>query len=170
MRILIGIIGLIICSCAFSDYFSILSPDFRDRGLIPNVFSCEGKNISPELFWENPPRNTQSYALIINSPDSGVQNMFYNWVLYNIEPSTKRLKKGANLSLPDGTLVGTNTMGDAIYRGPCPPDDLLHHYIFTIYALDSMLDLSPGADVEEVYRKINNHILDQAQITGVFHY
>ncbi len=157
------------CSANTAD-FSILSQDFQNHGLIPNVYSCEGENISPELFWSNIPEKTQSFAIIMNSPDSGVQNNFYNWVLYNVDPNTKGLKKGANVSLPDGTMVGNNTMGDAIYRGPCPPDDLIHHYIFTIYALDTMLDLGPGADVDEVYKKISNHILNQSQITGVFHY
>lgn len=57
------------------------------------------------------------------------------------------------------------------YDGPCPPwnDAIVHHYVFTIYALD--LDRLPlegrftGAQVREA---IEGHVLDQASLTGTY--
>jgi Raf kinase inhibitor-like YbhB/YbcL family protein len=57
------------------------------------------------------------------------------------------------------------------YDGPCPPwnDAIVHHYVFTIYALD--LDQLPlegrftGAQVREA---IARHVLDQASLTGTY--
>ena len=57
------------------------------------------------------------------------------------------------------------------YDGPCPPwnDSILHHYVFTVYALD--VDLLPlmgrfhGADALKV---IEAHALAKASITGTY--
>jgi Raf kinase inhibitor-like YbhB/YbcL family protein len=57
------------------------------------------------------------------------------------------------------------------YDGPCPPwnDELLHHYIFTVYALDvETLDLPSGFTGHDVVRAIQGHALDQASITGTY--
>ena len=57
------------------------------------------------------------------------------------------------------------------YDGPCPPwnDSIIHHYVFTVYALD--LDRVPvegkftGADVR---RAIQGHVLAEASLTGTY--
>ena len=57
------------------------------------------------------------------------------------------------------------------YDGPCPPwnDTILHHYVFTLYALDiercPLPDKFKGADV---LAAIKGHILDSARLTGVY--
>lgn len=57
------------------------------------------------------------------------------------------------------------------YDGPCPPwnDALLHHYTFTLYALDiahcSVAGAFTGNDVREA---IAGHVLAQAAITGTY--
>ena len=58
------------------------------------------------------------------------------------------------------------------YDGPCPPwnDERLHHYVFTLYALDI-----PACPVEGVFdgravrEAIEGHVLAQASITGTYH-
>ncbi|WP_019447053.1 YbhB/YbcL family Raf kinase inhibitor-like protein [Cupriavidus sp. BIS7] len=57
------------------------------------------------------------------------------------------------------------------YDGPCPPwnDSIIHHYVFTVYALD--IDRVPvegkftGADVR---RAIQGHVLAEARLTGTY--
>ncbi|SDC44962.1 hypothetical protein SAMN05216345_102346 [Cupriavidus sp. YR651] len=57
------------------------------------------------------------------------------------------------------------------YDGPCPPwnDSIVHHYVFTVYALD--IDRLPvegnftGADAR---RAIQGHVLAQASVTGTY--
>ncbi|MBV8156385.1 MAG: YbhB/YbcL family Raf kinase inhibitor-like protein, partial [Dyella sp.] len=57
------------------------------------------------------------------------------------------------------------------YDGPCPPwnDSIIHHYVFTVYALD--IDRVPvegkfgGADVR---RAIQGHVLAEASLTGTY--
>ena len=122
---------------------------------------------SPELSWSNAPSNTQSFVLILSSPD-WTTGKVYLWVLYNIPGNTKELAEKANKDLPDGTLVGNNFYDEADYRGPCPPDTLQHHYVFTLYALDTTLELPAGAEAEDILNKIGKHILKQTKLTGVF--
>ena len=57
------------------------------------------------------------------------------------------------------------------YDGPCPPwnDQRLHTYLFSLYALDvAQLGLEGRFTGAEVRRAIRGHILDEAQIFGVY--
>ncbi len=57
------------------------------------------------------------------------------------------------------------------YDGPCPPwnDELLHHYVFTLYALDvAELAIEGRFTANEVRAMIKRHVLDQACITGLY--
>jgi Raf kinase inhibitor-like YbhB/YbcL family protein len=67
----------------------------------------------------------------------------------------------------DGDMAG-NYFG---YDGPCPPwnDAVLHHYVFTLYALDiDRLAVQGNLTGAEVLSLIGGHILGQASITGTY--
>jgi len=57
------------------------------------------------------------------------------------------------------------------YDGPCPPwnDERVHHYVFTLYALDiPRLPLEGGFTGREACMAIRGHILDEARIFGIY--
>jgi Raf kinase inhibitor-like YbhB/YbcL family protein len=57
------------------------------------------------------------------------------------------------------------------YDGPCPPwnDEIRHHYVFTVYALDiEKLPLEGKFGGVEVREAIAGHILGQASLTGTY--
>jgi Raf kinase inhibitor-like YbhB/YbcL family protein len=57
------------------------------------------------------------------------------------------------------------------YDGPCPPwnDSIVHHYVFTVYALDvSELEVEGEATPENVLAALQGHVLDKAKITGLY--
>jgi Raf kinase inhibitor-like YbhB/YbcL family protein len=57
------------------------------------------------------------------------------------------------------------------YDGPCPPwnDTIVHHYIFTLYALDiDRCAVSGTFKAPDVLAAIRGHVLAQAAITGVY--
>lgn len=57
------------------------------------------------------------------------------------------------------------------YDGPCPPwnDALVHHYVFTLYALNvPHLDVHGDFDGKQVRAAMAGHILAQASITGLY--
>ena len=49
--------------------------------------------------------------------------------------------------------------------GPSPPSGT-HRYYFKLYALDTILDLGPGATKKQVEAAMQEHILAQAQLMG----
>ena len=55
------------------------------------------------------------------------------------------------------------------YEGPCPPGSSTHRYIFTVYALDAMLDLKPKASGKALRRAMTGHILAEGKLMGRYH-
>ncbi len=57
------------------------------------------------------------------------------------------------------------------YDGPCPPwnDELLHRYVFTVYALDvEHLELPAVFTAPEALKAMQGHILAEASLTGTY--
>ncbi len=136
----------------------IYSPEFQNDGVIPEKFTCEGRNINPVLVIEDIPPDTKSMALIMDDSDSP-RGMWVHWVLYNM-PVISRIEKN---SAP-GTR-GLNDFGDLGYGGPCPRTGT-HHYHFTVYALDRELGLEEGLRKDEVEFAMIGHTLASAVLVG----
>jgi len=118
---------------------------------------------------------------------------FYHWVLVDMAPGVSSLAEGADSS--EITAGGKDTgptangvrgknnftdwfAGDADmggtyggYDGPCPPwnDEIMHHYIFTVYALDvDSLGLSGDFGGPEALAAMEGHILASGQTVGIY--
>ena len=48
----------------------LTSPNFKNQGEIPKLYTCDGKDISPALSWSDVPEGTKSFALIVDDPDA----------------------------------------------------------------------------------------------------
>ena len=92
---------------------------------------------------------------------------FYHWVLYNIPKNISSLPSTEN-KLPAGLTVGKNSLGNAQYKGPCPPKGAAHSYIFTLYALDTKLNLPAGADAQALLTAMDKHILAKTKLTATY--
>jgi len=105
-----------------------------------NGFGCSGENISPELYWENVPEGTKSFALTMYDPDAPTGSGFWHWVVFDIPATSRELVAGAgNISkglAPAGCIQSLTDFGQPGYGGPCPPvGHGFHQYLITIYAL-----------------------------------
>lgn len=165
-----ALLGVATLHADFQASFQISSPDFPNHGQIPDVYACKGAdyNRSPKFVWSGAPTQTKSFALICNDPDAPSGN-FIHWVVYNIPGTTTQLKEGIGKvkHLPDGTVQGINSFRRIGYDGPCPPPGKPHRYIFTLYALDALLE---GIDMnsQDVEEAMKGHILKQTQWTGLY--
>lgn len=152
--------------------FTLSSSAFGPNETIPDRHSCDGNNLSPELIWTTPPDGTQSLALVLDDPDAvGVVGFVYDhWLVFNLPPDTDSLPEGIGLSasLPEGSLPGVNSARNQRYAGPCPPSGQMHNYVFTLYALDTTLDLAAGANKTALLEAMEGHILGTAQLIGVY--
>ena len=141
--------------------FKLSSPAFEDSGLIPQKFTCQGGNVSPELTWSAAPANTKSFALMMDDPDAP-GGTFTHWVLFDIPADQKQLAEGAGLI----GVSGNNGLSQIGYMGPCPPGGL-HRYYFRLYALDvPSLNLKAGASRSAVETAMKNHVMGIADTMG----
>lgn len=164
MRVAIFIIGFIFSSFSYAANFSLSSQAFSNGGTIPELYTCKGKNISPPLAWTGAPDKTQSFALIVSDPDAP-SGVFYHWIAYNIPGKTNELSIE---NLPQEALLGKNSSNKADYFGPCPPSGKPHHYVFTLYALDSNLNLPADEDISGLEKAMKGHVLSSTTLTGLF--
>ncbi len=145
---------------------TLTSTAFAPNQTIPLIFTCEGRDKTPDLSWSDIPKGTASFVLIMEDLDAP-GGIWVHWVMFNI-PATVQQWQTNTLNIPAGTLIGKNSWGEANYRGPCPPPGKDHHYVFTLYALDRFLDLPTGATAPEIQDAIKDHILGQAQLIGIY--
>jgi Raf kinase inhibitor-like YbhB/YbcL family protein len=110
---------------------------------------------------------------------------FTHWGMYNISPSRTGLPQNAGVA---GSKYGQQVyndfvfsgLGGAQYDGPCPPPDFapdVHRYVFTVYALDTLLNLPSTenfpAKAATLYQALvqageDGDILESASITGLY--
>ncbi|MBU6460276.1 MAG: YbhB/YbcL family Raf kinase inhibitor-like protein [Proteobacteria bacterium] len=119
---------------------------------------------------------------------------FYHWCVANIPPETCCIHTGSHstgitphgkpaIKEANGLRTGLNSYTDWFskdpdmcgnyfgYDGPCPPwnDERLHHYVFTVYALDIKECNLPGNFTgPDLKNEIQNHILDSASWIGIY--
>ena len=70
-------------------------------------------------------------------------------------------------------FAGDDDMGGTYcgYDGPCPPsnDEIVHHYVFTVRALDvESLGLSGPFGLDDVTAAVDGHVLAEASVTGTY--
>ncbi|VVE65673.1 phospholipid-binding protein [Pandoraea captiosa] len=119
---------------------------------------------------------------------------FFHWVLVDVPASASEIPAAShsNHVTPrgkfgpdalDGMRHGVNDYtawfagdesmkGDYYgYDGPCPPwnDSIVHHYHFTVYALDvARVPLDGRFDGNDVLAAIKPHVLGSATVTGTY--
>lgn len=165
LSIVVAIVGIILSS-SNALALTLHTTSFVDRSSLPATYTCDGKNISPQLSWSEIPPNTQSFVFILSDPDAP-GGTFYHWVLYNIPASVNTLAEGMN-RLPMNAKLGENSWNTAQYRGPCPPKGAIHTYLFTLYALDTMLMLPNGVNANTLLAAMQNHLLAQAELFAIY--
>jgi hypothetical protein len=177
--ILMTVVMLLICSCksrAANEQkeggpkmeIKVTSSAFKNDGMIPSKYTCDGDDVSPPLQWETVPQGTKSIALICDDPDAPM-GTFVHWVLFNLPADVKELAENvpADKTLPSGAGQGITDFGRVGYGGPCPPSGT-HRYFFKIYALDTKLDLAAGARKSQLLKAMEGHILAQGQLVGKY--
>lgn len=119
---------------------------------------------------------------------------FFHWVLIDLPATLTTIAEGefshavtprgkSGPQAAHGTRQGINNYTDWFasdhdmsgdyygYDGPCPPwnDEIVHRYIFTVYALDiEKLPLQGRFGGPEVRAAMQGHILAEAALTGTY--
>lgn len=148
---------------------NLISDVFEEGDIIPIKYTCDDMNISPPLRWDTLPERTISYAILCEDPDAPA-GIWTHWIIFNIPPNVKELSAGIKNEekLENGIIQGVNDSGYVGYGGPCPPEGSKHRYFFRIYALDTTLNLGPVVKREEFLRALDENILDEGQLMGIY--
>lgn len=119
---------------------------------------------------------------------------FFHWVLIDLPAAVNDINEGEfsrdvtargkpGPQAAHGSRQGINSYTDWFandhdmngdyygYDGPCPPwnDEIIHRYVFTVYALDiETLPLEGRFDGTEVRTAIQGHVLAEASLTGTY--
>ena len=146
----------------------VRSPAFQEGAMIPKLYTCDGKNVSPPLIWGVVPERAQSIALICDDPDAP-RGTFVHWVLFNLPTETKGLPENVPVgkTLANGAKHGAGTSKKNGYMGPCPPSGV-HRYYFKVYALDSKLNLDSGITKEQLLKAMDGRVLAEGQLMGTY--
>lgn len=173
MRILptLAATAILACSTATAADFSAQSADLKPGATIAPAqvyrgYGCQGNNTAPQIAWRNAPAGTRSFALTLFDPDANAGKGWWHWLVVDIPASAKSLSAGGKL--PQGAFSLHNDFGEAGYGGPCPPPgDKPHHYVLTVYALDTdHLPLTATSKPDTARATIEKHALAQASITA----
>jgi Raf kinase inhibitor-like YbhB/YbcL family protein len=141
----------------------LTSTAFADGAAIPPKYTGDGAGVSPPLAWSFLPEGTRSLALIVHDPDAPSGD-FTHWIAWNIDPDPGGLGEGEA-----APAEGANGRGENGYMGPSPPEGHgPHRYFHVLSALDTELDLQPGASREEVEGAFDGHVLGTAQLVGTY--
>lgn len=149
------------------------SNSFYHDEKIPKRYTGEGRDVSPEFGWENPPPGTVEYALVCEDPDAPRSEPWVHWVVYNIPASARylpeSLPKEESVAIPAVIHQGVNSWDELGYRGPLPPPGHgLHHYNFKLYALDKSIPFRPGITKADLEESIAKHVLEEASYVGTY--
>jgi len=128
--------------------FILTSPDLPMDGRLPVEYTCDGESSTLALNWSGAPAEVRSYTVIMHhvaSPD----DIHWYWVLYNIPAEVTSLSK--NIS-GVGKLGNNINNGLAEYSPPCSRGPGDKEYIYTIYALSAVPQISLPA--EQVTRDV----------------
>jgi Raf kinase inhibitor-like YbhB/YbcL family protein len=156
---------------------TLTSTAWPDGGQIPAKYTQAGDESSPPLAWSNAPDGVVSYALIVHDVDAAIGNGtddVLHWMLWNIPATVTTIHERApGLSqLPDGTRQISAT--GPYYRGPgAPASGPAHHYVFELFALDTLIDVaavgqSPPQTRAAVVAAMAGHIRGKAAYVGLF--
>ncbi len=169
----------------------VSSATFTQNGPLPDSmiynYISQGANIctangavggdqSPQLQWSHVPPNTRSFVVVLYDTTAA----FTHWGMYNIAADVRALPENAGVAASAYGSEITNDFGDPSYDGPCPPAGVApdaHHYVFTVYALDTDLKVSTlanfPANAETLYHALihagrDGHILASGSLATYY--
>ena len=160
------------------------SSEFSEIKRIPKKYGCEQEDVSPPIAWTDVPEGTVSLALLVDSDQIPGPRLVHS-LLWGISPNATELPE----AVPNGpeaptigptARMGINSDEKVGWSGPCPEpvifrttsdpypkgETLVKRYSFSLFALDTNIDLGPEATKEVLLRAIDGRILAGGQLTG----
>lgn len=148
----------------------VKSSAFEEGGWIPLRNSAYGENLSPDFIISGIASNAKSIAITLDDASHPIFPNYNHWLIWNIPIQARipeGIPKGKHIDGLCGAIQGI-AYGRHRYKGPKPPQNSIHTYVFTIYVLDCSVTLSAGSRKRKFMTKIAGHVLQQFTLSGKF--
>ena len=114
--------------------------------------------------------DAKAETMVITLDDLGhpLEPGYNHWVAWNITPAEcipGGIARGSVIEKPIHIEQGI-AYGKHCYRGPKPPFNWNHEYVFTLYTLDCKLEASEKSKKEDILKLAEGHILQKAELRG----
>lgn len=127
---------------------------------------------------DNSPKGTKSYAIVLEDKDAFPVSGGFSWIHWTAANITKteifENESQTSKDFIQGINSWTSLQGgsqskelSSFYGGMAPPD-APHIYEIHVYALDTILDLKNGFLYNDLYRKMDGHILEAYTLKGIY--
>jgi Raf kinase inhibitor-like YbhB/YbcL family protein len=141
--------GLISSDITTPTVITVTSGAFQ-QSIMPQRYTCAGpRGLTPPLSWAGAPQRAKSIAVVVDDADAPITPYVY-WIVFDIGPATSALLEG---QLPPGARQARNSAGTVGWDPPCP-GTTSHGYRFTVYALNTWLNLPSGASLQATWQAI----------------
>lgn len=152
-----------------TDALEFICTGIENGGTFPTENTGRGQDQSPEFIFKNLSPQAKTLAITLEDITHPIKD-FTHWLIWNI-PAANRVKSGitAGSRVPElgGARQGIG-YGFHRYAGPKPPKGKTHTYRFTVYALDSEIQLSVQSLKRAFLKKAESHILQKGSVTANF--
>jgi Raf kinase inhibitor-like YbhB/YbcL family protein len=148
-----------------------------DGAAMPPRYTQTGGEESPPLEWSDAPEGVVSYALIVHDVDAAIGNGtddVLHWMVWNIPGTQTRLAGAMPAGAQSANGIRQISATGPFYRGPgALASGPAHHYVFELFALDTMLDVpavgaSPPQTRAAIVTAMAGHIRGKAAYVGLF--
>ncbi len=127
---------------------------------------------------ENAPKTAVSYAVVLEDKDAYPVSGGFSWIHWTAANITRteilENESQTATNFVQGVNSWTSMQGgqqskelSSFYGGMAPPD-APHTYEIHVYALDTTLDLENGFFYNDLYKKMDGHILEQFTLKGTY--
>lgn len=151
---------------------TVTSTAFENNGYMPVAYTGYGADNSPPLALKGLTPEAKSLAVTMVDLDIPFMREYPHWVIWNI-PVVAEIPQAIPLGTTIPELGGAKQgIGYGIhqYKGPKPPKFIrsAHRYVFTVYVLDTLLELGEDTKKNDLLQAMQGHILQQGTITGLY--
>lgn len=156
------------------------------NGVIEDKYGKHGKHFNENgmptyslpLKIEDAPEGTKSFAVVLEDKDAFPVSGGFSWIHWTAANITRTEIMENESQTATDFVQGLNSWISkqggrqskalsSFYGGMAPPDSP-HIYEIHVYALDTMLDLENGFFYNELYRRMDGHILETYTLKGEY--
>ncbi len=112
------------------------------------------------------PEQTKSFVIILDDADA-IEVCGFVWIHWLVANLTQNSLPENSSQNNNDYLQGQNSWGANVYGGMAPPNST-HVYKTRVFALDTLLELQDGFDINELEKAMSNHIIASCEVEGSY--